>query len=135
MTTAVFLIVYHMVKNHVIIFKFTITENFWGEAGVFGGGGGGEASPVPPPPPPPPIDETLSASQGCELVLFQIEAFRTYGEWPDKQGVRISGGPHLGVPLYVHAITSTFLVINFIYPAVCPRGHRYFIGNVRICIQ
>ena len=30
-------------------------------------------------------------------MLFQLEAFRTYGEWPDKQGVRISGGPHLGV--------------------------------------
>ena len=62
MTTAVFLIVYHMVKNHVIIFKFAITEKkfFGGGRGGGGGGGGswsvgGEASP-----PSPPIDETLT---------------------------------------------------------------------------
>ena len=40
------------------------------------------------------------ASQGWELVFFQLEAFRTYGERQNKRGVHISGGPHLGVPLY-----------------------------------
>ena len=59
MTTAVFLIVYHMVKNHVIIFKFAITEKFGGEAGVFGG----EASP-----PSPPIDETLVTTARLKLI-------------------------------------------------------------------
>ena len=36
---------------------------------------------------------------GVRANAFQLEAFRTQGECPDKQGVRISGGPHLGVPL------------------------------------
>ena len=29
--------------------------------------------------------------QGSTTSAFQLEAFRTKGEWPDKQGVRIMG--------------------------------------------
>ena len=34
----------------------------------------------------------------------------TYGEWLDKQGVRISGGLHLGVPLYIIAADLLFFL-------------------------
>ena len=75
-------IVYHMVKNRVIIFKFTITEKFGGEAGVFGG----EASP-----PSPPIDETLhglasSVVHSSTMQIFPAPAKLvtcTFCGWPE----------------------------------------------------
>ena len=40
-------------------------------------------------------------------MLFQLEAF---SEWPDKQGVHISGDPHL-----VHALTVEGIYEEYVY--------------------